>query len=181
MVPRINYAASSTNPQTGAGGAFCNSRTFTLEGSPTGGTWSTTTPLVIAINPSTGVTSTIGTGVGNVTYTYAVNNCSNSRTITGTVVNCPSPRGSNTSNNQFLIPNSFALYPNPAHLFISLNVDGSIGRGNIVVTNLYGKQLIQQPLSIGTNTIDVSRLFKGMYWVSVITEQGKETKKILVE
>ncbi|MFY7965299.1 MAG: T9SS type A sorting domain-containing protein [Chitinophagaceae bacterium] len=38
-----------------------------------------------------------------------------------------------------------------------------------------------QSLSMGSNTIDVSSFAKGMYSVSIITEQGKETKKIIVE
>ncbi|MCX6210096.1 MAG: T9SS type A sorting domain-containing protein [Bacteroidetes bacterium] len=34
---------------------------------------------------------------------------------------------------------------------------------------------------MGTNTIDVSNLAKGMYLVSVITETGKQTQKVVVE
>lgn len=65
--PRINYAIGTVPPE--AGGGICNGRTFTLVGSPTGGVWSTTTPTTVSINPTTGVTNTIGLGSGNVTYT----------------------------------------------------------------------------------------------------------------
>ncbi len=34
---------------------------------------------------------------------------------------------------------------------------------------------------MGTNTIDISNLAKGFYLVSTITEQGKTTKKLVVE
>ena len=64
---------------------------------------------------------------------------------------------------------------------VSVKIDKFIGAGTIVVTDLYGKQLKQQSLSMGTNTIDVSSFAKGMYVVSVITEQGKQTQKVVVE
>ena len=38
-----------------------------------------------------------------------------------------------------------------------------------------------QPLSMGINTVDVSRLSKGMYLISTITNEEKTTKKLVVE
>ena len=80
------------------------------------------------------------------------------------------------SNTQFV-----TVYPNPAHSTINIKIDKLIGIGSIVITDLYGKQLKQQPLSVGINTIDVSHLAKGMYMVTTITEQGKQTEKVFVE
>jgi len=34
---------------------------------------------------------------------------------------------------------------------------------------------------MGTNTVDIAKLAKGMYFVSVITSKGKTTKKLIVE
>ena len=34
---------------------------------------------------------------------------------------------------------------------------------------------------MGKNTIDVSTFAKGMYLISVINEQGKQTQKVVVE
>ena len=34
---------------------------------------------------------------------------------------------------------------------------------------------------MGTNTIDVSNFAKGLYMVSIITESGKQTQKVIVE
>ncbi|MCX6208280.1 MAG: T9SS type A sorting domain-containing protein, partial [Bacteroidetes bacterium] len=73
------------------------------------------------------------------------------------------------------------LYPNPAHSTINLTVKTLVGSGSIVVTDLYGKTVKQQALSMGTNTINISSLAKGMYLVSVITETGKQTQKVVVE
>jgi hypothetical protein len=50
-----------------------------------------------------------------------------------------------------------------------------------VVTDLYGKTILTQPLSIGNNVLNVSALAKGMYFVSTITNEGKTTKKVVVE
>lgn len=73
------------------------------------------------------------------------------------------------------------IYPNPAHNVVNLNIKALSGVGSIVVTDLFGKQIKQQPLSISNNTIDVSNFARGMYLVSIITEQGKQTQKLIVE
>jgi hypothetical protein len=75
----------------------------------------------------------------------------------------------------------WTLFPNPARSFISLNIETLIGRGSIIVTDLYGKTVKTQALSMGTNTVDIAKLSKGMYFVSLITSEGKSTKKLVVE
>ena len=83
--------------------------------------------------------------------------------------------------NDLQTTNEFTVYPNPAKTFISLNIETLVGAGQIVVTNLYGKQVKTQSLSMGTNTIDVANFSKGMYFISVITSDSKTTKKLIVE
>jgi hypothetical protein len=73
------------------------------------------------------------------------------------------------------------VYPNPARTFVNLQIDRVEGKGSIVVTDLYGKTIKVQPLSLGINSIDVSGFAKGMYLVSTITTKGKTTKKVVVE
>ena len=73
------------------------------------------------------------------------------------------------------------MYPNPARSTVSLQVDKLIGTGSIVITDMYGKQVKTQSLSMGTNTIDIAKLSKGIYFVSVITSEGKTTNKLIVE
>ena len=176
-IPSIGYAPGTVNLQYGAGGSFCRGKTFTLVGTPTGGSWSSTGG--ITINATTGVATTNTVGAASVTYTVATSGCSNSRTISGTISTCAF-RGVN--NGQLTIDNlQFTMYPNPAKTFFNLNVDMLIGAGQIIVTDLYGKQLKTQPLSMGANTIDVSNLSKGMYFISTITNEGKATKKLVVE
>lgn len=79
------------------------------------------------------------------------------------------------------ISNGFEIYPNPATSFIKLNVTGLIGRGSVLITDFYGVLVQQQRLNPGINTIDINRLAKGMYFVSVITDDGKNTEKLIIE
>ena len=74
-----------------------------------------------------------------------------------------------------------SIYPNPSRDVVSLQVNQFAGNGTIIVTDLFGKQIKTQVLSMGTNTIDVSTFAKGIYFVSVITNDGKRTEKLIVE
>ncbi len=116
------------------------------------------------------------------TYAYTnLNGCNASKSVPGIVVgNCSVARG--VKNEQLIIDNGqFTMYSNPARSTVSLQVEKLVGSGTIVVTDLYGKQVKTQALSMGTNTIDISNLAKGFYLISTITEQGKTTKKLVVE
>ena len=182
-VPTIGYAVGNTvNPQANAipTTAFCNNKTFSLAGTPAGGTWSSTNNAVVTVT-SGGVASTVGVGTGSVVYTYTdANGCKNSRSVVGTVVACPEHKGAN-SNEQLVVSNDFTMFPNPAKSMVSLQINKLIGSGSIVVTDLYGKQVKIQALSMGNNTVDVANLGKGFYLVNIITSEGKTTKKLIVE
>ncbi len=181
-VPSVGYAVGNTvNPQAFAIPAteYCNNKTFNLAGNPAGGTWSTTNSAVVTVT-NAGIASTVGIGSGSVVYTVTVNGCSNSRSVVGTVVACPGHKEAN-SNEQLVSSNEFIMYPNPARTFIRLNLKTLMGTGSIVITDLYGKLVKTQALSMGNNTFDISNLSKGFYLVSIITEQAKTTKKLVVE
>jgi hypothetical protein len=180
-VPSIVYAAGAINPQLGASrGAFCINKTFGIVGIPAGGVFTTGNNAIVTINCS-GTVNTVGLGNSSINYRYTnAQGCSNSRTMVGVVVNCAA-RGVNTVEGQPSTVNDFTIYPNPAKLIVNLNIDCLVGAGSIVVTDLYGKIVKTQTLSMGTNTIDISNLSKGMYFVSTITNEGKTTKKLVVE
>jgi hypothetical protein len=177
-IPNIIYAPGTTNPQSGApAGSFCRNRTFTLVGIPSGGVWSS--GGVASVNGSGVVTLGSSTGLSTVTYTFTnVNGCVNSRTISGNVVACASRGVANTNQ---LAENNFIIYPNPAKSVVNVLVEKFINGGSIVLTDLLGKQVVAQPLSIGNNRIDVSKLSKGIYLINITSDQGRETKKIVVE
>ncbi|MFY7883884.1 MAG: beta strand repeat-containing protein, partial [Dolichospermum sp.] len=184
-VPTIAYAPGTqlggpASPFYGApSGSFCVGKVFTLVGTPNvpAGVWSATGAASIT---SGGVVTVNSVGVGTVKYTYTnTNGCVNSRTLSASGFTCAS-RGTNVEE-LAISSTDFTMYPNPARSVISLQVDKLIGGGSIVVTDLYGKAVKTQPLSMGTNNINVSSLSKGVYLVSVINNDGKTTKKLVVE
>ena len=176
-MPTIAYAAGTVSPQTSAG--FCKNRTFTLVGSPTGGVWSSSNATAMTIT-SGGVVNTVGLGTASISYTIASNKgCNSVRIATGTVVNCASKATTtNASVNQSI---QFSLYPNPAKSFVNITVDKLVGNGNIIILDLLGKQVKQQVLSLGKNTIDVSRFVKGIYLVSIEMNGERTTQKLIIE
>ena len=197
-VPSIQYAAGTSNPQTGAGGTFCVGKAFKVVGTSTispivsglAGVWISNNPGVLSItaagsgdNRDTGLVNLLSSG--SATLTYAVTSlagCENSRSVNASVVSTCFARGVNVSSSEKVVSSSeFTMYPNPAKTFISLNVSTLMGSGSIVITDLYGKQVKTQPLSMGNNTIDIAHLSKGFYMVSIITNDGKTTKKLVVE
>ncbi len=180
-VPSITYAPGTINPQAGAPtGSFCANRTFTVVGTPSGGVWSKT-GVINVTTPGGVVTTGNIVGAGTLKYTYTdANGCSNSRTMVGNVYVCAA-RGINTVDGQLSTVNSFTMYPNPAKSQVSINVETLVGTSNIIVTDLYGKVVKSQTLSMGTNTINISKLSAGMYFVSIITSEGKQTKKLIIE
>jgi hypothetical protein len=181
VVPTITYAPGTPNPQAGAPtGSFCVGKVFTVVATPNVplGAWSATGFASIT---SLGVVTVNAVGTGSIKYTYtSAAGCVNSRTMVGTGYTCAS-RGISINNEPSAISNDFTMYPNPAKGFINLNVETLIGAGSIVVTDLYGKSVKTQNLSMGSNTVNISNLSKGFYLVSVITSEGKTTKKLVVE
>ncbi len=180
VVPTIVYAPGTSNPQAGAPrGGFCVGKIFSVQATPNvpAGVWSSTGVITIS---SLGVVTINAVGNGSIKYTYtSVGGCVNSRTMIGNGFSCAA-RGA-ISNEQLTTTNEFVMFPNPAKSVVSLSVDNIIGKGSIVVTDLYGKIVKTQCLSMGINAIDITNLVKGFYLISVITNDGKSTKKLIVE
>ncbi len=178
-VPSISFAPGTTGV-TGSGG-YCMNKTFTVVGKPTGGAWSKTGVITMPNAPSGGLIST-GPSAGPFSVTYTVtdaNGCTNFRTISSNIVSTCNSRG--VVNNAIASDNNFTMYPNPTKNLVSLQLNKLVGDGQIIVTNLLGKQVIVQPLSMGTNNVDVSKLSKGYYLVSVVTSEGKTTQRLVKE
>ncbi|MBC3759917.1 T9SS type A sorting domain-containing protein [Hyunsoonleella sp. SJ7] len=69
------------------------------------------------------------------------------------------------------------VYPNPAKEVVNINLEKSIQLKNINIYNIQ-KQFL---FSTKEKSIDVSRLTSGFYFIEVETNQGKSTKKIIIE
>ena len=68
------------------------------------------------------------------------------------------------------------VFPNPFDNTISIN---SINSGNIIITDISGKIILQKNISIGSTKIDSSLWQKGIYIVTVITNNNITTNKVI--
>lgn len=57
---------------------------------------------------------------------------------------------------------TFSLYPNPATDKVNINVGEA---GEVSVVDMTGRQMLQQKVATGSNTVDVSTLSNGVYFV----------------
>ncbi len=179
-IPTIGYAPVNVNPQAGAGGGsnFCRYRTFDVRGTPLGGVWSSSNTSAMTIS-SLGTINTVGLGATIITYTITLNGCSNSRSIPTNVVACANK---GTKDAQTMTDNvQIVVYPNPAKTFFNVKINKPINGATIVVTNVYGKQVYQSTINNRLITVDCSKYAKGIYFISVIENENKITKKLIVD
>ena len=79
------------------------------------------------------------------------------------------------SNNEFVLEN-FNIYPNPTSDILNISLENNLVLENVTIYNNLG-QIVK---TANKNVIDVSELAKGLYFVEVTTNQGKATKKVVV-
>lgn len=72
---------------------------------------------------------------------------------------------------------SFTIYPNPATEVLNIELQDDAILENVTIYNNLGQKI----KTIKQNTVDVSTLAKGLYFVEVMTNQGKASKKVIVE
>jgi hypothetical protein len=153
---------------------------FTVAATPNvpAGVWSATG---IASITSGGVVTINAVGAGSIKYTYTSSaGCVSIKILSGTGYTCAS-RALSVNEERLISSNDFTMYPNPAKNYTNISIETLVGNGNILVTDLYGKVVKNQVLSIGSNTVDISSLSKGFYLVGVTTSEGKITKKLIIE
>ncbi len=77
--------------------------------------------------------------------------------------------------------NDFNLYPNPAesHIEIEFSAVPEI-KTEIFILDRSGKILISQMVESASNRIEISHLPAGLYFVRSVSNQGQETKKLIV-
>ena len=160
-LPQIDY--ESTPPSGGNNGM--------IEIQPSGGTspysvtWQDGNDQLIRTN--------LPEGIYNVTITDA-NGCSSTITIELLMVNHHNPE----------IATTFEIYPNPNNgQFVVNLVLKEASESTLQIYNVLGQTVYQQKLT-GLNfeiPIHLKKLTKGVYLISVTTEQGMAIKKIIVQ
>jgi hypothetical protein len=72
----------------------------------------------------------------------------------------------------------FSFYPNPANENVTFNVPaGSV----ITVYNSIGEEIIQMYNSLSSNTINVSTLPEGFYFVEVVNDTFRSGSKLIIQ
>jgi hypothetical protein len=74
--------------------------------------------------------------------------------------------------------NSIFIYPNPADNVLNFNVKNNIVISDIAITDISGKNLYKSTGSIG-NSIDISNLSSGVYFVTFKSDNNSVTKKFI--
>jgi len=157
--PTVNLAAFSTvcvyNPSMALTG-----------GTPSGGTYSGSGVTGGNFDPATA-----GNGTHTITYTYTDgNNCEGSATNTITVDGCASIDETNVV--------GLAIYPNPTRGIITIQFDGKLA--NVSVVDLTGKVVSKTSIQ-STETIDMSNLNAGTYFVNVEVNGSITTERVIVK
>ncbi len=75
------------------------------------------------------------------------------------------------------------LYPNPASLQATLQINGLTQDAKIVISDIQGRILNEDAINAGTSryTINLSDMAKGVYYIRILTDKAILTQKLIVE
>ena len=74
----------------------------------------------------------------------------------------------------------FSMFPNPSNGRITLQLPTGVNQAEVSVFDYLGKSLLQKNISVSNNTIDISSLRSGLYFVRIQTDSKVGTKKLIV-
>lgn len=80
------------------------------------------------------------------------------------------------SSDSFVL-SKFDVYPNPINNQLNIQLQNNLELKKVTIYNQLG-QFIKEENKL---TIDVSQFSKGLYYVEIITNKGKATKKVVIE
>lgn len=81
----------------------------------------------------------------------------------------------------FEFSNYFTLYPNPAKNVLNINTKSSIEVHSITIYNQLGQVVLAIPNAKNLNSVDVSSLKTGNYFLKITSDKGSATEKFLKE
>lgn len=147
-----------------------NHSTVTLYGSPAGGTFSGT-----GVSGSTFDPSISGAGTFTISYSYTdPNNCTNTTKQTVIVDLCTSIKELNGS--------SVSVFPNPVKNEITITITGElVGKTRIELYDALGKKVLTEKLENQSNTVNLSHLAKGIYYLRMISNNYQKQMSIIKE
>ena len=163
--------------ELGADTILCSNQSLTLNaptGGPYGWSWSTgeSTPSITVDTTSLGGNGTYNISVAVIDFSTT---CFYNDNINVTFSICTGVNENVASN--------FTIYPNPTNGWIIVKTVANDDKGEIEVTNLQGKVIYKNTLTLNSNTqiIDLSANAKGVYFVTVTTTNGVEIQKMVIQ
>lgn len=78
-----------------------------------------------------------------------------------------------------MVAKNISIYPNPTTGIFT--IAGNVKNATVNVMSITGKVVYQNTISGNNTTIDLSNNAKGLYFVSISTEKGTETYKVVIQ
>lgn len=76
--------------------------------------------------------------------------------------------------------NSFAIFPNPASNQITIAFPANVPSGEIQIISLSGQIIQEKSINATTGlTLDISTLKSGIYFISIVSKEGKQVQKFI--
>lgn len=112
-----------------------------------------------------------------------------------TIAGNPNGSGTTTTNSQMALSTyhvgsvlginkaqllSFSMYPNPSDSQVTFQMPSDTYQAKVNVFDYLGKLLIKKSIDLKSNTLDVSNLSPGIYFVSIQTDTKIGTKKLII-
>lgn len=177
----VDYNVNIASPviDLGADTTLCINHSFILNAEPGFASylWSTsaTSDNIQVIGSELGLQSV---NEFSVTVTDAAG-CTTTDAVTVTIEAC-------TGIPENLLSDAFTLYPNPSTGEFTLSFNESInGTATVTIMNTTGKQLYSQVININkaaqTESISISNISSGLYFIKVETANGISVQKLVIE
>jgi hypothetical protein len=84
------------------------------------------------------------------------------------------------SNEDFALNDkNILLYPNPANNILNYSTSNDVSFDDLTITDVFGKLILTNKFTAGTNQVDVSHLQSGVYFVRFSNSETSVVKKFI--
>lgn len=139
-----------------------NTSTLTASGADTYSWTNSSTSASLSVSP-------LSTSVYTITGTNSISLCSDTRTVSVTVVPC-------VGIENFQIDPVIKLFPNPTSGTLYLETDHKI---SLLLLNLLGEKIIERNLEPGTTRVEFSEFENGLYTIQITYDSVKKYYKVI--
>ncbi|MCC7301736.1 MAG: T9SS type A sorting domain-containing protein [Bacteroidia bacterium] len=103
-------------------------------------------------------------------------NCTSEDTINIVFISC------NPGMNEWVNSNNFHIYPNPARSWLYTSwIPGTTAEGKLLISDLSGRTLFVHEIRSGTDVLSLHGMTPGMYLVTLISDYGSDSRRLIIE